>query len=79
MALHFYFCQFIFASNGANIMDQLSQSLIAIFNGLQVGLYSVFSLQTLMVLVLLYGLAWLAAVEIEELDRKGDKPTIRLH
>lgn len=61
------------------MLDQLSQFLVTLVNGLLAGVHGALSLRTLLVLVTLAGLAWLSAVEIEELDRRGAKPVIRRH
>ncbi len=67
------------AAKEPDMLDQLSQALIAIVNGLQAGLGAALELRTVLVIVTVLGLGWLAAVEIEELDRRGVKPSIRRH
>lgn len=61
------------------MLDQISQALIAVYNGLLAGFGALMDLRTLLVLITVLGLGWLAAVEVEELDRRGFKPTIRRH
>lgn len=61
------------------MLEQLSQVLIAMANGALSAVSAATNLRTLLVLATLVSLGWLAAVEVEDLDRSGYKPTIRRH
>jgi len=61
------------------MLDHISQVLVALANGVFAGVTTLVSLRTLLVLGTLACLLWLAAVEVEEMDRQFDKPDIRLH
>lgn len=61
------------------MLNDLSTGLIAIFNGLLTMLGGLFDLRTILVVAIVVSLGWIAATEIEELDRMGAKPAVRRH
>lgn len=61
------------------MFDALATGLISIANGLLDFAGMALSLRTILILATLISLAWLAACEVEEMDRQGLKPTIRQH
>lgn len=61
------------------MLEQLSQVLVAMANGVLAGVGAVANLRTVLVLLTVLSLGWLAAVEVENLDRAGYKPSVRRH
>jgi hypothetical protein len=61
------------------MLNDLSTGLIAIFNGLLTMLGGLLDLRTILVVAIVVSLGWIAATEIEELDRMGAKPAVRRH
>lgn len=61
------------------MLDHVSQVLVAVVNGLIGAVGALVDLRTGLVALTLLGLLWLAAVEVEDLDRRSTKPTIRRH
>lgn len=61
------------------MFDALANGLIAIFNGLWAFAGELLTLRVALIGLLVLGLGWMAAIEIEDLDRKGTRPTIRRH
>jgi hypothetical protein len=60
-------------------MDTLGAGLITIFNGLHAAVSHVMSPVVLAICVLGASLAWLAAVDLEELNHRGTKPRVGRH
>jgi hypothetical protein len=61
------------------MLDALSNGLIATFNGLWAMTGGLISLRVALGVAIVGSLAWLAAIEIEELDREGTRPGVRRH
>lgn len=61
------------------MFEAVADVLTTIANGAYSIATGVFTLRTILVLVVIASLAWLAAVEIEALDRRAYKPTVRPH
>jgi hypothetical protein len=60
-------------------MDALAAGLTTIFNGVRTVVDGSLSPVTIAVLVLGAAMAWLGAVDIEELNRRGTKPRVGRH
>lgn len=60
-------------------MDALASGLTTMANGLFELFGHLLSPVALALVVVCAGFAWLTAVELEELDREGTKPTIAIH
>lgn len=60
-------------------MDALSHGLTTLFNGAYAVLATVLSPVALFLLVSASSLAWLARLEIAQLDRKAAKPEVGRH
>jgi hypothetical protein len=60
-------------------MDALAAGIITIFNGLHAVFGHVLSPIALTVCILGASMAWLAAVDVEELNRRGTKPRVGRH
>jgi hypothetical protein len=61
------------------MLDRIADLLITIYNGTIGVLAGVFDLFTILVALSALSLVWLAACEIERLDRRGYKPGVRAH
>lgn len=61
------------------MLEQLSQVLVTIANGVLAAIGAVMTLRTFLVLATIASLIWLALVEVEELDRRAYKPKIQRH
>jgi hypothetical protein len=61
------------------MLDALYTGFVAILNGLLTVLSGLIDLRTVLVVAIVVSLGWIAATEIEELDRMGAKPTVRRH
>jgi hypothetical protein len=61
------------------MLEHVANVLITIANGVVSVLGALTDLRVGLVLVSAVCLAWLAAVEIEQLDRRGYKPGVRAH
>lgn len=60
-------------------MDPIGNGLITFVNGLQSLIGVALSPFAIAVVVAISALAWLALIEIEELDRQGGKPEVGRH
>jgi hypothetical protein len=60
-------------------MDALAAGLTTIFNGIRTVVDGALSPIALTVLVLGASMAWLSAVDVEELNRRGTKPRVGRH
>jgi hypothetical protein len=60
-------------------MDTLGAGIITIFNGLHAAVSHVVSPLTIAIGLLAASLAWLAAVDLEELNHRGAKPRVGRH
>lgn len=60
-------------------MDQLADGLVTVFNGAWATVTSLTHPGVAGLLVLAGGLAWMARLELDELDRHGTKPTVERH
>jgi hypothetical protein len=60
-------------------MDALSAGIITIFNGIHAAFNHVLSPIALTICILGATMAWLAAVDVEELNRRGTKPRVGRH
>ena len=67
------------AATVPDMLEHVASVLITIFNGAATVVGTVADLRVVLVVVCAASLAWLAAVEIEQLDRKGYKPGVRAH
>lgn len=67
------------AANERSMLDSLSQILVAIANGLYNVVQALGDVRVFLIALTAVSLLWLAAVEIEELDRQGAKPIPRRH
>lgn len=61
------------------MLEAVADVLITIANGAYSIASGVFTLRTILVLATVASLAWLAACEIEALDRRAYKPPVRPH
>lgn len=59
-----------------NAMNVLTNGLVTLYNGARTTLDGVVSPVPLLVIVLAASFAWLALIELDELDRQGRKPEI---
>ena len=66
------------APNG-NVMLTLTNGLLTFFNGLFAAVSSLASPVMIAIVLSAAGLAWMAVLECDELDRRGTKPGVRLH
>lgn len=60
-------------------MDLLAAGFTIIVNGLMHLVGAIFSPTAVLLVVTGAGLAWMAVIEIEEMNRKASKPTTPLH
>ena len=67
------------AATVADMLEHVANILVTIANGAATVIGAVADLRVVLVAVSAASLAWLAAVEIEQLDRKGYKPGVRAH
>lgn len=67
------------APTGAAMFEAIANVLIAIANGALTILGGLLTLRVGLVVVIVACLAWLAAIEIEALDRRAYKPPVRPH
>jgi hypothetical protein len=61
------------------ILSALTATAVTVFNGVVAAGAVLLNPVTVSVVVLAGSLAWLAAIELEELTRQGTKPDIQLH
>lgn len=60
-------------------MDILGNGLVTLANGAWTAIGSVASPLTLAGIAMALGLFWLSLIEVDELNRQGDKPEVRQH
>ena len=60
-------------------MNTLANSFIALANGIFASAHHLVSPITVALVVIGASLAWIARIEVEELNRKGTKPHIGIH
>lgn len=60
-------------------MDALAAGITTIVNGIRTAIDGVVSPTALAVIVLASAMAWLCAVDIEELNKRGTKPRVGRH
>ena len=61
------------------MFEAVADVLITIANGAYSIVTGVVTLRTILVVVIVASLSWLAACEIEDLDRRAYKPPVRPH
>lgn len=60
-------------------MEVIAHGLYIIFNGAVVVARTIISPISLVLIAGVLGLAWMAFIEIEELNRQSSKPSVRYH